>query len=163
MLDKWLLCWCDYGLNANKSKQVNMAWVHRCGSEWLIIIVWSPTPVGSGSVTDPNPKLGVWREAPGEPMFFFITKITVRQKQPVIKSNLVETISVVGSISWGRKSANGLPFRLRQLPKLGSSHNLPLMDIQGAIWTSRSKSTPWPQERFSRWRIHRSDEQTVIL
>lgn len=45
------------------------------------------------------------RGAPGEPMSLFMAKVDACQKPPVIRTNLDETISVVGPIGWDRKSA----------------------------------------------------------
>lgn len=57
-----------------------------------------------------------------------MTKNYVRQKQPLTKTNLHQTIIFADEVEWDRKSAFGVPFRLHQVATLGvkitsSGHN----------------------------------------
>lgn len=51
-------------------------------------------------------------EGPGSVNVVLMTKIVVRQKQSVTRTNLDESIFVAGVISWDRKLAPDVPSRL---------------------------------------------------
>lgn len=97
MLKKWLLCWRDHGLGANKSKlQAKYGLSARVGLRMI----------GNPRLThDTNDRCRYGLSDSDAVETMLVTNIGMSQKQSAVRMNLDETTSSFGPTGWDRKSA----------------------------------------------------------
>lgn len=124
-----------FQLHWNSRPAPQVVWVHRCGAELSAIFEWPKPPVADCNMGNLSSTQWKWRRIPGAPIAFSIAKRDTDQKQPVVGTNLVETVTAVGRIDWDSTSASNVKFCLSKTANLGVEVN---GDDHNVCWTHAS-------------------------